>query len=58
MTMQELRHKADYDPFAKFSKTDVITAISSAKAAIEDLNGVAARHKSAFAVIMLLDERK
>lgn len=58
MSMQELRHKADYDPFASFTKADTITAISSAKSAIEDLNKAGARHKAAFAVIMLLGDRK
>ena len=58
MTMQTLRHKADYDPFATFSKSDALTAIGSAKSAIDDLNGTGNRHKAAFAAIMLFNVRK
>ena len=58
MSMQELRHKADYDPSMRFNKADVLSYIGSAKSAIDDLSNVSARHKGAFAAMMLLGHRK
>jgi len=57
MSLQVLRHQADYDPFANFRKSDVKTYISSAKSAISDLSRVSPRQKAAFAAIMMLGKR-
>lgn len=56
-TMQELRHSADYDPSVRFTKAQAISSITSAKRAIADLTRAGSRHKSAFAAIMLFQQR-
>lgn len=58
MTMQEMRHSADYDPFLRLTKSQALSAITSARRAIEDLKSSGSRHKAAFAAIMLFEVRR
>jgi uncharacterized protein (UPF0332 family) len=58
VTMQEMRHKADYDPFERFTKVQTISLIASAKQAIGDLQSAGPRHRAAFAAMLLFKERK
>ena len=46
VTMQEKRHKADYDPNAKAKKSQVSTDIDLVEAAIEDFESVSATRSS------------
>ena len=57
VTMQEHRHRADYDPQAKFRRKEVIEYIEGARKAIETLNNVAAKHKRAFSALVLFNKR-
>ena len=55
--MQAKRHAADYDPYAAFSKSDVLQDIAAAAAIIDLFNATPARDRRAFAVYVLLDVR-
>ena len=55
--MQAKRHAADYDPYAAFSKSDVLQDIGAAEAIIDHFNTTPARDRRAFAVYVLLDVR-
>ena len=48
-TLQIERHLADYDPDARFRKTDVIAYIDAAEAALRAFDKVALKHRRAFA---------
>jgi uncharacterized protein (UPF0332 family) len=56
-TMQVKRHEADYDPFAKFTKSSVMVDIKQAKVAIAAFNGTAIKHRRAFAAFVLFRSR-
>ncbi len=47
---QERRHEADYDPFSKFTRHDVLIAIDAANTAIKKLKEPNIKHRKAFAV--------
>lgn len=53
ITMQGLRHDADYDPKAKFSAADVASHVSGALKAIESLDAAPEKHRRAFAALVL-----
>lgn len=55
--LQEERHKADYDPFIKYSRAEVFLHISHADQAIRSLNSATRRDQQAFAVLVLLKRR-
>ena len=55
--MQAKRHAADYDPYAAFSKSDVLQGIAAAAAIIDLFNATPARDRRAFAVYVRLDAR-
>lgn len=55
--MQDRRHAADYDPFARFSKSDVVQSIDSAEDAIMRFAKAPANDRRAFAVYALLPLR-
>ncbi len=55
--MQRKRHRADYDPAGRWSKSDVVEDIDNAADAIEDFNAATLQHRRAFAVFVLLKNR-
>lgn len=56
-TLQEERHRADYDPSMRFKPADVEQLIDRAEKAIQEVVGVKAIHKKTFAAFLLLPER-
>jgi hypothetical protein len=52
--MQIERHKADYDPEARFYRSSVAADIEQAAAVMAAFHRVPARHRRAFAVYVLL----
>lgn len=55
--MQLKRHEADYDPYAKFKKSQVITDIAAAREAIRGFEGSSSADKRAFAALVLFQQR-
>ena len=58
VVMQDLRHRADYDPDTSFVQREVLVAISEASNHIAAFRAVAARERRAFAVYVLMRERQ
>ena len=56
--MQRRRHDADYDPDAHFSRSDVVQFIYDTENAIAGFETVDARDRRAFAVFVLLRNRR
>lgn len=56
-SLQEERHRADYDPSACYAKADVELLIQSARKAQADLAQSPARDRTAFAAMVLLKQR-
>jgi hypothetical protein len=54
LTMQEKRHRADYEPCMPFSLSEVEADIGAAGAAIEAFCVVPEKHRRAFAAFILL----
>lgn len=54
---QEERHKADYDPHGRFTRSEVQVLISKADKAIRDFGKVPAKDRRAFAVYVTLKTR-
>ncbi len=57
VTMQFKRHDADYNPDARYSKSEIVHDIALAQEAIHDYNSVRAKHRRAFCVYILLNLR-
>jgi hypothetical protein len=57
VSMQEQRHTADYDPDARFTRTEVITLIDGVEQSIADYKAAARADRLAFAVLVLLKRR-
>jgi uncharacterized protein (UPF0332 family) len=55
--LQEARHKADYDPRARFTRADALHWVNRAEAAIVRLRSAPRRDRTAFAVQLLLKKR-
>ena len=55
--LQEKRHQADYDPFSKFTRHDVLTAIDAAVVAIGKLQASNIKDKRAFAAWTVMRNR-
>lgn len=55
--LQEKRHLADYDPFARFVLSDVRQDIASAESAIQSIRKLSAPDAKAFAIWLLLQKR-
>ena len=55
--MQARRHSADYDPDARFAKSDVAAFLEMANRAIRDLEGATPAEKRALAIHVLFRER-
>lgn len=55
--LQEARHKADYDPTARFTRADALHWVNRAEAATTSLRAALRRDGKAFAVQLLLKKR-
>lgn len=56
--MQRERHTADYDPDANYSRSDVIQFVDDTEGVIAGFESVDARDRRAFAVFVLLRNRR
>ena len=56
-TMQNRRHRADYDPQARFSKGDALAFLRNANSILNDLQTATPAEKRAFAIHVLFKER-
>lgn len=56
--MQQKRHSADYDPDARFKKSDVVGDIDRIEEAISRFATVAPSERRAFAIYVLLARRQ
>jgi len=54
VTMQEKRHKADYDPYESFLKSEVMQDIATAKQAIDGFSKASIEDRRAFCVWVIL----
>lgn len=57
VSMQSLRHQADYDPVASFSRSVVLNLIKETQDAVSGFNNVARKDRRAFVVYVLLKHR-
>lgn len=55
--MQDLRHLADYDPDASFSKSEVSQLVQEAERSIGAFKGTPKRDQRAFSIYVLLRSR-
>ena len=56
--MQHKRHTADYDPEARFNKSDVIKDIDRVEDVISDFPDAPIKDRRAFAIYVLLNQRR
>lgn len=56
-TLQEERHRADYDPHASFRRGEVNLLIQEAETAIACLRRISGKHQAALAVWVMFDHR-
>jgi uncharacterized protein (UPF0332 family) len=56
--LQVLRHDADYDPDARYNRTEALNAIALAEDAIRSLRASSKKDRRAFAVLLLLKKRR
>lgn len=56
--MQRKRHTADYDPDARFTKSDVLKDVERVEDTVAQFSGVPVKDRRAFAIYLLLDLRK
>lgn len=56
--LQDERHKADYDPDIRYTRTEVIIMISEAEQAIKALHTATLQDRTAFAALVLLRKRR
>ncbi|WP_246763612.1 hypothetical protein [Rhizobium sp. 007] len=57
-TMQEERHRADYDPLARYVGPDVLVLIDNREQALRDLNSAPRSDRKAFAVWVLFQKKR
>ena len=50
VALQEERHRADYDPAARYRRNDVLLIVDQAETAIRKFKAAPAKHRRAFAV--------
>ncbi len=55
--LQSKRHSADYDPYSKFYKSQVLLDVANAEIVMAGFKAAPARHRKAFAVWVLLKQR-
>jgi uncharacterized protein (UPF0332 family) len=57
VAMQDKRHRADYDPHAKFTKSEVLNDIALVEKAITDFDNCDAKDRRAFCAFVLFKRR-
>lgn len=57
VAMQAKRHSADYDPYERFLKSDVINDVDIAESVIKDLSKASKKDKRAFCALVLFKNR-
>jgi uncharacterized protein (UPF0332 family) len=57
VTLQEKRHSADYDPFIRLTKSEVVADIKTAEKAIIEFRKASAKDRRAFAAHVLFKKR-
>jgi hypothetical protein len=57
VSMQEERHSADYDPWSRYTRTEVIGLIGTVDQTIKDFKSSARPDRLAFATLVLLRKR-
>ena len=55
--LQEKRHEADYDPFARFLMRDVMEIMAQAETALKLIRNLELKHRRAFAAWVILRKR-
>ena len=55
--MQANRHRADYDPFERVNKSEVLADIEKVRQVIDGISRVSTKDKKAFAAWVLLQQR-
>jgi hypothetical protein len=58
VNLQELRHRADYDPEASFKRSQVVNHIGVARSAVNAIRSAPIRDRRAFAIHILLAYRE
>lgn len=58
VSMQKKRHAADYDPLAKFTKSEVTTDIETTEFVIREFSKAKVKDRRAFAALVLFPARK
>lgn len=58
VTMQDKRHKADYDPFAKFTKSEAVNDLSIAETVVSDFQRAPIKDRRAFCAHVIFKVRK
>jgi len=56
--LHDERHRADYDPLARYTRAEVIILVSEAEQAVRSLKAAPREDRSAFAALVLLKRRK
>lgn len=57
VTLQSKRHSADYDPYSKIYKSQVLVDLANAETVIGGFESAPAKHRRAFAAWVLLKQR-
>jgi uncharacterized protein (UPF0332 family) len=55
--MQDARHKADYDPFVRYSRADVLLMITEVESALKGFKSTPKSDRTAFSALVLLKKR-
>ncbi|MBB3165739.1 hypothetical protein FHS25_006251 [Rhizobium laguerreae] len=58
MILQEERHRADYDPLARYVRAEVLVLIDNCEQAIKDLAFAPRSDRKAFAVWVLFQKKR
>lgn len=56
-SMQEERHRADYDPDVRYTRAEALVAVANTDQAIRDFRNAPIHDRTAFAVLVLLRKR-
>lgn len=57
INLQEHRHRADYDPFIIYKRSEVLNFVSVARTAVSGITAANIRDRRAFAAFILLTQR-
>ena len=57
LTLQKKRHSADYDPFVRLTRSDVLQDIATAEQAIRGFSAAALKDRRAFCTLVLFKKR-